>query len=270
MILKLLSSLTKSLVKQPFYKVYQFRLGTVAKCWDLPEHIGIILDGNRRFARSSGMHNVLDGHARGAEKLTEVLNWCFEYKIAIVTIWIFSLDNFSREETEVNGILKIIEQQTQEYITKEDIHQNRVKVRFIGQLKLLPESLRKTIRKMEEATASYDQYHLNIAIAYGGREEITDACQHYLSDQMRKGSQLEEILKKLTPEKIDSYLYTSGLPDPDLIIRTSGEVRLSGFLLWQSAYSEYYFCDTYWPEFRKIDFLRALRAFHYRKRRYGR
>ena len=270
MIVKILSSLTKNLIKQPFYKVYQQRLISETKSWKLPDHIGIILDGNRRYARNSGLPSILDGHALGAEKLTDVLNWCFELKISVVTIWIFSLDNFSREKTEVDGILDIIEKNTLAYIEKKDIHQNRVKVKFIGKRELLPESLREAIRKMEEATALYDQFYLNIAIAYGGREEITDACQHYLSDQAKKGLPLENILKGLTPENIDSYLYTSGLPDPDLIIRTSGEVRLSGFLLWQSAYSEYYFCDTYWPDFRKIDFLRAVRSFSHRKRRYGR
>ena len=270
MIVKILSSLAKSLIKQPFYKIYQARLSSETKLWKLPEHIGIILDGNRRFARNSGLSSVLDGHARGAEKLSDVLDWCFELGIPVVTIWIFSLDNFSREKTEVDGILKIIEKETRRYVDKKDIHQNKVKVRFIGKLQLLPESLRDAIHKMEEATASYDQYYLNIAIAYGGREEITDAFQHYFTDQTKKGLRFEDILEKLTPENIDSYLYTSGLPDPDLIIRTSGEVRLSGFLLWQSAYSEYYFCDTYWPEFRKIDFLRAIRSFSHRKRRFGR
>ena len=267
---RIVKSLLGNLIKRPFYRFYESRLHSVAKSGRLPNHIGIILDGNRRYARDLGLASILVGHERGAEKLTEVLGWCFEFKIPVVTIWIFSLDNFSRDKGEVDGILSLIEKKTREYTNGKDIHNNRVRVRYIGKLHLLPDSLREAISDIEEATSGYDNFVLNVAIAYGGREEITDACRKFLEEQTDKSQPLKQILTKLNPESIDSYMYTSGLPDPDLIIRTSGEVRLSGFLLWQSAYSEYYFCDTFWPQFRKIDFLRALRSFNERKRRFGR
>ena len=267
---RFLASLLKNIVKRPFYEVYQHRLKSESKRWRFPNHIGIILDGNRRYARDLGLDNVLRGHAVGADKLTEVLRWCYDLKIPVVSIWIFSLDNFSRDKIEVDGILKLIEEKTKEFLVSDDVHKNQVKVRYIGKLELLPESLLKAIREMEKATESYTRHRLNIAIAYGGREEITDACQHFLVDQMKSGLSVDEIVKKLDPENLDPYLYTSGIPDPDLIIRTSGEVRLSGFLLWQSAYSEFYFCDTFWPQFRKIDLLRAIRSYDIRQRRFGR
>ncbi len=270
MIVKRLASILKSVLKTPFYRLYLKRLTDAAQTWQLPQHIGIILDGNRRYARTLGLAGFMAGHDRGADKLSDVLRWCFQLNIPVVTIWIFSLDNFNRDQDEVEGLLKLIEAKTRDYILRPDLHENRVKVKYIGRTKLLPESLQNAIGEMEEKTASYERHVLNIAIAYGGREEITDACRDFLTEQIEAGRPIDELLAELKPEAIDSFMYTSGLPDPDLIIRTSGEVRLSGFLLWQSAYSEYYFCDTYWPEFRKIDLLRAIRSYHFRGRRYGR
>jgi short-chain Z-isoprenyl diphosphate synthase len=164
----------------------------------------------------------------------------------------------------------LIEDRIRELPDYPQIHKNKVNVRFIGRLPLLPESMRDAIAQAEKATDQYDSFMLNVAIAYGGREEITDACRQYMQAEIDKGTEVDEALKKLEPEALDEFVYTSGLPDPSLIIRTSGEVRLSGFLLWQSAYSEFYFCDTYWPGFRKIDFLRALRDYRNRTRRFGR
>ncbi|MCB9642137.1 MAG: di-trans,poly-cis-decaprenylcistransferase [Myxococcales bacterium] len=257
------------MVKQPFYAAYTQRLQQQAKTWTLPRHIGIILDGNRRFARTHGLNSVIDGHARGADKLKEVLGWCMEMDIPIITIWIFSLDNFQRDDEEVQGLFKLIERKTMQLLEEPDIHKNRMRINYIGRLNLLPDSLQKTIKHAEETTAHYNRFMLNIAIAYGGREEITDAFCRYMQDGKEHRS-LQEALHDLSPETLTPYLYTAGMPDPDLIIRTSGEIRLSGFLLWQSAYAEYYFCDTYWPDFRKLDLLRAVRSYDLRQRRFGR
>ncbi len=252
-----------------FYQLYERRLQREARAWVMPKHIGIILDGNRRFARQAGLQRLTDGHARGAEKVREVLQWCYDLGIPVVTIWIFSLDNFKRDADEVEGLMDLIAEKTRGIVTDPDIHRKQVRVKYIGRLELLPERVRAAIGAAEGATAQYDCRFLNIAIAYGGREEITDAFRRYLGDQAAGGRPLAEIAASLKADDLDQYLYTSGQPDPDLIIRTSGEVRLSGFLLWQSAYAEYYFCDSYWPAFRRIDFLRALRAYHQRQRRFG-
>ncbi|MDP7399012.1 MAG: polyprenyl diphosphate synthase [Lentisphaeria bacterium] len=269
-LLKFLLGRINRLLKWPFYKLYEHRLGTAALRWVRPEHIGIILDGNRRFARQWGLSSIIDGHSMGADKLDEVLNWCFEYNVPCATIWILSLDNFDRDPEEVKGLLELIESRTRKMLQDPRIRENKIRLRYMGRLDLLPDGLREAIADIEEATKDHDQFLLNVAIAYGGREEITDAFRQYLTDQQASGKVLEDILPTLDADSIKPFLYTSGLPDPDLIIRTSGEVRLSGFLLWQSAYAEYYFCDTFWPEFRKIDFLRALRSYHLRQRRFGR
>ncbi len=262
--------LFKEVVKRPFYALYLRRLRAKAHTWTLPRHIGVIMDGNRRFAKLQGMRAPLDGHQMGADKLHEVLNWCYELDIRVVTVWCFSLDNFQRSAAEVQGLLRLFEDKTREMANGKQVHERQVRVRYIGRLELLPESLRHEIRCIEEATAGYRQSELNIAMAYGGREEIADALRRYIADRSRQGASIDEILAGLDVAAIGQYLYTSGQPEPDLILRTSGEVRLSGFLLWQSAYSEFYFCDSPWPAFRHIDFLRALRTYDLRQRRFGR
>ncbi len=269
MIREYLWSKTKEMLKQPFYAAYTERLQQQAKTWKLPRHVGIILDGNRRYARNYGLSSVIDGHSRGADKLKEVLGWCMELQIPIITIWIFSLDNFQRESEEVQGLFRLIEDKTRQLLEEPDIHKNRMRIRYIGRLGLLPDSLQQTIQHAEKTTAPYERFQLNIAIAYGGREEITDAFCRYMQEHKPERS-LQDALRDLSPETLTPYLYTAGMPDPDLIIRTSGEIRLSGFLLWQSAYAEYYFCDTHWPAFRKLDLLRAVRSYHLRQRRFGR
>jgi len=256
-------------VQRPFYALYEQYLNTVAHTWRHPKHIGIIMDGNRRFARVLGAQDVAFGHNKGADKLREMLDWCFDSEIPVVTVWGFSLDNFQRESTEVQTLLNLFEVKTLEMVDSPDLHDNQVRVRFIGRIDLLPATLQDAIHKVEQATAHYERFVLNIALAYGGREELTDAFREYLSHQIRRGADLNAALEEFEPKSLERYLYTSGLPEPDLIIRTSGEVRMSGFLMWQSAYSEYYFCDTNWPAFRKIDFLRALRSFDERQRRFG-
>ncbi|MDY7095162.1 MAG: polyprenyl diphosphate synthase [Acidobacteriota bacterium] len=260
----------KDLIKAPFYAVYEKRLAAESHAWTLPQHIGLIMDGNRRFARRAGHLSPSFGHQRGAEKLMDVLSWCYELGIPVVTVWSFSLDNFYRDTSEVESLLELFEEKTREMVDSDEVHQRQVRVRYIGKLELLPESLQRAIAAVEAATAHYTKFHLNIAMAYGGREEITDAFRRYLEAEERSGKKLSDVVETLDDRVLEPYLYTSGLPEPDLILRTSGEVRLSGFLLWQSAYSEYYFCDTCWPAIRRIDFLRALRIFHHRQRRYGR
>jgi short-chain Z-isoprenyl diphosphate synthase len=259
----------KEQVKRPFYAVYQRRLIAKSRSWKLPHHIGIIMDGNRRYARQSGLLDVNEGHARGAEKLQEVLRWCCEFDIPVVTVWGLSLDNFNRDAAEVKGLLDLFESKFRELVHHEDVHHHQIKVRYIGNHERLPGSLQKAILAAEEATAHYDKLILNIAVAYSGREEITKAFQNYLLDQVGKGRPFEDVTKNLASTAIEPYLYTAGQPEPDLIIRTSGELRLGGFLMWQSAYSEYYFCNAYWPAFRKIDFLRALRSYSQRQCRMG-
>lgn len=262
--------LAKQLIKAPFYRLYVHRLRSQARDWQRPHHIGLIMDGNRRFARRSGFASALDGHQRGADKLEEVLDWCQQLDIRIATVWCFSLDNFERPGDEVEGLLRLFEDKTRAMADDDSLHERQVRVRFIGEIERLPDSLRSEIRRAEEATAGYRSFQLNIAMAYGGREEITEAFRRAVTDRVAAGEPLDQVLARLDAAAIAPYLYTSGQPEPDLILRTSGEVRLSGFLLWQSAYSEYYFADACWPALREVDFLRALRAYHLRQRRFGR
>ena len=257
-------------IQKPFYRVYERWLNAQALSFRVPAHIGIIMDGNRRFARMLRASDISVGHKLGADKLREMLDWCFEHRIPVVTVWGFSLDNFNRKSEEVRQLLELFEVKTREMIDSPDLHGNEVRVRFIGRRDLLPASLQDTIAAVERATARYSRFVLNIALAYGGREELSDAIRDYLAHQLQTGKDLRQALEGFSHKAVERFLYTSGLPEPDLIIRTSGEVRMSGFLMWQSAYSEYYFCDTNWPAFRKIDFLRALRSFDERQRRFGR
>ena len=252
------------------YRLYARRLQAEIGREPPPRHIGLILDGNRRFARQLGLPDVILGHERGAAKLEDVLEWCNELGVPMITIWILSTENLARPPEELQPLLSLIERKMREAAVDPNIHRRQVRIRAIGQLDLLPPPLQDAIRIAEAATAGYDHFSLNVAVGYGGRQEVVDAVRGLLRDWGRQGLPLEEIADRLTADIIGKYLYTYDLPDPDLIIRTSGEVRLSGFLLWQSAYSEYYFCDAYWPAFRKIDLLRAIRSFQQRQRRFGR
>ncbi len=260
----------KEQVKRPFYLLYLRRLRSKAEGWKHPQHLAIIMDGNRRFARQLGFATPFEGHQKGAEKLHDVMQWCRDTGVKVVTVWCFSIENFERSTTEVEALLGLFEDKTREMVDAPHVHEHRIRVRFIGRLELLPESLRKEIARVEAATADYEQFQLNIAMAYGGRQEIADAFRHYIADRIAQGEAIDEVLEGLEPSAIDSYLYTSGQPEPDLILRTSGEFRLSGFMLWQSAYSELCFCDANWPALREIDFLRALRSYDQRQRRFGR
>lgn len=232
----------------------------------MPEHIAIILDGNRRWASEKDLNPWL-GHEKGAENVERLLDWCIKLGVKSITLYAFSTENFQRTADEVGEILRIAEEEFRKILTDERIHKNKVRVKILGRTNLLPESLQQLITNAEKATQNYESHFLNFAFAYGGRAEIADAAKK-IAEEVRKG--------RLNPDQIDErlieqYLYTSYLPkqEPDLIIRTSGEERLSGFLLWQSAYSELCFLDAYWPDFRSIDLLRAIRTFQSRQRRFG-
>ncbi len=251
------------------YRIYERRLLAEIRREKLPQHIGLILDGNRRYARALGLMDVLEGHRRGANKLEEVLTWCTELDIRMVSIWILSTENLHRPPEELVGLLNLIEQKMRDVARDPKTHRKRMRIRAIGKLELLPPSLQSAIREAEEATKEYDTLFLNVAVGYGGRQEIVDAVQALLRERLNQGATAEEAIREVTPDNVGKYLYTYDLPDPELIIRTSGELRLSGFLLWQSAYSEFYFCDAYWPAFRRIDLLRAIRSYQQRERSFG-
>jgi short-chain Z-isoprenyl diphosphate synthase len=231
--------------------------------------VGIILDGNRRWARAQGLRDPIEAYRAGAEKLDEVLAWCADLGIPAVTLWAFSTENLTRAPEEVEGLMSVIEAKLNTIADDPRIHRRRVRVRVVGKLDLLPDSTLAAAQRAEAATADYGDLVLSFALAYGGRQEIADAVRRLIGDRAKQGASIEEIVESVSQEEIGRYLYTADLPDPDLIIRTSGEVRLSGFLLWQSAYSEFYFCDVHWPAFRKIDFLRAIRSYQQRDRRFG-
>ena len=252
------------------YRFYEHRLMREVRSGPMPRHIGLILDGNRRYARDLGLENSLEGHYIGADKLEEVFRWLAELEVRITTLFALSTENLTRPPEELQGLLNLIEAKMLSIAEDPRVHKRQVRVRAVGRIELLPSSLQEAIEAAEEATRTYDRFFLNVAVGYGGREEITDAVRQLLRGRAKAGESLSRVAEEVTPEEIGKYLYTYDLPDPDLIIRTSGELRLSGFLLWQSAYSEFYFCDAYWPAFRKIDLLRAIRSFQQRKRRYGR
>lgn len=248
------------------YTLYEKWLGDQVTSDEMPEHVGIILDGNRRWGFEK-YRDKLNGHLYGAKTGEDFLAWCLDLGIKTVTLYVFSTENFHRPKEEVDTILRLIEKEARKLITDERIHDRKVHVKAIGRLELLPESLHEVLAEVERVTAGYDQHYLNIAVAYGGRAEIVDAAKRII-DEVKSGSLDEESVDE---DVFRKYLYTSHLPNPypELIIRTSGEERLSGFLLWQAAYSEFVFLDVYWPEFRRIDLLRAVRTYQRRKRRFG-
>jgi len=254
---------------RPFYRGYERWLARQVAAAARPRHIGIILDGNRRHGQRHGLHEPRDIYDLGARKLDDVLGWCGELAVPAVTLWVCSTDNLDRPPHQVSGILAAVEAKLRALACDPVIHRHRVRVQAIGKLQLLPASLVSAIEVARGATAGYDGMVLTIAVAYGGREEIADAVHALLSEQASQGATLADVLDRITPAAIGRHIYMAGAPDPDLIIRTSGEIRLSGFLLWQSAHSEFYFCDVAWPAFRKVDFLRAVRAYQQRRRRFG-
>ncbi len=254
---------------RPLYRIYEHWLARQLRGRAIPRHIGIILDGNRRFGMRHGLRDLGEIYALGAGKLDDVLDWCGELAVPAVTLWVFSTDNLARPVDQVSGILDAVEAKIRTLVDHPTIHHRRVRVRAIGKLDALPPSLVAALAAAAAATALYDGMVLTIAVGYGGRDEIVDAVRALLAEQAGRGLSTEAAIGEITRDGIARHLYMAGSPDPDLIIRTSGEIRLSGFLLWQSAYSEFYFCDVPWPAFRKIDFLRAVRSYQHRKRRFG-
>jgi tritrans,polycis-undecaprenyl-diphosphate synthase [geranylgeranyl-diphosphate specific] len=253
-----------SYIARKLNEFLDFRLIEEIKQHPLPRHVAIIMDGNRRFAKELGL-TWEAGHLFGREKIEEVLDWCFDLGICILTIYAFSTENFKRSEKEVQTLMSLFKEQLD--LAQEDsrIHQNKVRIRIFGHLESLPEEIQQSAQTIMEMTKNYKSYQLNIALAYGGREEIIQAIQRMANDVKKRKLKVADI----SQETVSSYLYTSGVPDPDLILRTSGEERISNFLLWQIAYSELYFSDVYWPAFQKRDFLQAIRNYQKRKRRFG-
>ncbi len=244
------------------YRVYERRLEASLTRHTVPRHVGVILDGNRRWARLAGF-DVTDGHQKGAEHIVELLGWCSQAGVEVVTLWLLSTDNLARPASELDPLLKIIE------TTVSGLADAGWHVKPVGALDLLPAGTAQVLKDAGEATSRRPGLLVNVAIGYGGRREIADAVRSLLQDHATKGTTIEELAEILDVEHIAEHLYTAGQPDPDLVIRTSGEQRLGGFLLWQSAHSEFYFCDAYWPDFRRVDFLRALRSYSARQRRFG-
>ena len=253
---------------KPLYWWYEKKIEREVLRGSPPKHLGMILDGNRRFAKDLGLE-AHEGHEFGVQKAYEVLEWCLELKIPTVTIWVFSNDNFDRKEVEVETLMKLFIDEAKRMAVDPRIHANEVQVKVIGRHDRFPKSVLAALENLEKATEHHRGMLLQIAMGYGGREEIVDAVKSLLLEAAQTGKSPEELAKELNMEHISERLYTKGVPDPDFIIRTSGEIRLSGFLLWQGAYSEYYFFDAFWPAFRKTDFLRSIRSYQSRDRRFG-
>ena len=250
-------------IRDLVYRLYARRLEASLSPEAIPRHVGVMCDGNRRWARSAGLADVSDGHQAGADKIFELLGWCREVGVEVVTLWLLSTDNLVRPSEELVPLLRIIEDTVQELVAQ------RWRVNPVGALDLLPGETARVLKDAAEATADRPGLLVNVAVCYGGRREIADAVRSLIQDHATRGTSIEELAELLDVEQIAKHLYTAGQPDPDLVIRTSGEQRLGGFLLWQSVHSEFYFCDAYWPAFRKVDFLRALRSYAARHRRFG-
>lgn len=250
-------------MRNPLYAAYEARLAKEVARVGVPRHVGMIVDGNRRFARARGARTD-DGHRAGAANIANFLQWCEEAGVEVVTLWLLSTDNLTRSQDELQPLLRIIEG-----VVGDIAESARWRVHPAGALDLLPVETAAALRRAAEQTADVEGLHVNVAVGYGGRQEIADAVREMLRRAAERGESLEDVARSVTTETIADHLYTAGQPDPDLVIRTSGEQRLSGFLLWQSAHSEFYFCEAYWPDFRKVDFLRALRAYGERQRRFG-
>ena len=249
--------------------LYTNRLLAQIKQHSLPQHVAMILDGNRRFAKLQGLSDVAEGHRIGADKASEVIQWCDELQIPVVTLWGLSTDNLKRTPEELEKVFALVGAKLDQWLVDPENSPTKRRVNVIGRADNLSEELRDKIKRVEEMTASAGPWQLNIAIGYGGRDEILDALRRLLLARGENGASLSEVADGLSVEEVRQHLYAPHVPEPDLIIRTSGETRLSGFLLWQSVYSELYFCDAFWPAFRKLDFLRALRSYQGRQRRYG-
>lgn len=249
-------------IKSALYPLYEWRIVKDLDFSKTPRHVGVILDGNRRFAKENPSLVDPKGHRRGASKIVEFLGWCDEAEVELVTLWLLSTENFKRTPEELDGLLKIIGETIDELCAA-----GKWNIKAVGALELLPGWLGEKLANLPPVVNG--GVDVNVAIGYGGRREIVDAVKGYLQDKSAHGATLADATDSLNADEISNFLYTAGQPDPELLIRTSGEQRLGGFLLWQSALSEFYFCEAYWPDFRRVDFLRALRSYSQRQRRLG-
>lgn len=247
------------------HRLYEQRLVRFLRGRQRPSHVAIMCDGNRRWARENGFTDVTHGHRVGARKIVEVIGWCEEQGINTVTVYLLSTENLGRSADELDLLVEIIADVSEEIAAAKGDFQLKV----IGREELLPLALQERLAEAEARTCDHRGLTVNIAVGYGGRQEVVDAVRELVTDLGERGTSLEDIPAGITVDSVTEHLYTSGQPDPDLVIRTSGEQRLSGFLLWQSAYSEIWFTETYWPAFRRMDFLRALRDYSTRQRRFG-
>jgi len=247
------------------YRLYDWYISRDLDPNKMPKHVAIIMDGNRRFAKLQGNIDVLKGHELGVDTLENVLDWSIELGIEIITVYAFSTENFKRPQKEVEGLMRLFVVNFKRLVDHEKIHKNEVRVKVVGRTELLPDDVKEAITEAEEATKNYNKRFLNLAIGYDGRLEIIDSFKKIIKDVQEGKITIDDVDEDL----VSKNLYTEGIDDPNLIIRTSGEERLSGFLLWQSSYSELYFCETLWPELRKVDFLRAIRSYQARERRFG-
>ncbi|HEY2696641.1 MAG TPA: isoprenyl transferase [Pseudonocardiaceae bacterium] len=255
----------RSWLREILHDFYDWRLNRQLVDAQMPRHVGIMLDGNRRWAREAGFTDVAEGHRMGARKIADLLSWCQEADVQLVTMWLLSTDNLNRPDSELLPLLEIITEVVEDLAGPE----TPWRLRIVGALDLLPTETATRLADAAQRTKGRVGMEVNVAVGYGGRQEIADAVKKLLLKHVEVGTSIEELAEVLDVDHIAEHLYTSGQPDPDLVIRTSGEQRLSGFLLWQSAHSEFWFCEAYWPEFRRTDFLRALRDYAIRHRRFG-
>ena len=250
---------------RPAYRLYEARLLQKVDRRNFPHHVAVILDGHRRYARSSGMSDYQSSYRAGMAKFLEFLVWASDLQIPAVTGWLLSTQNLARPIEELNPYYDVLIELFE--VLPHRANDLGYQLRFIGSLDLLPPRLSAAAKRAQEQSTPAER-RLTIALGYGGRQEIVDATRELVRELTAEAPR-EEIADRITPEAIAEHLYASDIPDPDLVIRTSGESRLSGFLLWQAAYSEYSFVDVYWPEFRRVDFLRELRNYTQRERRCG-
>jgi short-chain Z-isoprenyl diphosphate synthase len=249
----------------PLYRLYSNRLRRQIAVQNVPRHVAMMIDGNRRWARQLGYSSAAHGHRAGAAKMREFLRWCDDLGVGVVSLYLLSTDNLTkRDSQELSDLIEIIAE-----LADELSHERDWRVQHVGRADLLPTDLARVLADTDARTATHTGMHVNLAVGYGGRSEIVDAVRSIITKHDEGGGSLEELAASLTPEQIGEHLYTGGLPDPDLVIRTSGEQRLSDFLLWQSAHSEFYFVEALGPDLREVDFLRAIRDFASRDRRYG-
>ena len=250
----------------PLYRLYINRLRRHLDPANTPHHVAMMIDGNRRWAKQLGYTTPAEGHRAGAAKMREFLGWCDELGIRVVSLYLLSSDNLrKRDSAELADLIEIIAE-----LADGLSHAGNWRVKHVGRSDILPAELAKVLADAEERTRDHTGLHVNLAVGYGGRNEIVDAVRSIITKHEASGGTMEHLAAQLTPEMIGEHLYTGGQPDPDLVIRTSGEQRLSDFLLWQSAHSEFYFVEALGPDLRHVDFLRAIRDYADRDRRYGR